>query len=159
MRFSSSHIRKAILLIAFAFIASIAAQRGAPAQSAPASAAVTGKPYQVEWVYRIKYGYKDEWWPIFQKYQIAILDKEKELGYVSDYTIYAPGLHTSVESRWDYRIVITYKNQESAGHSAEIGKQLFPARQLVKKEENRRWELTENHWDLPIHPVDPHEQR
>jgi hypothetical protein len=159
MRFISSHIRRTILFIAIAFIAGVAGQRGGLAQSAPAPTAVTAKLYQVEWVYRIKYGYKDEWWPIFQKYQIAILDKEKELGYVSDYTVYAPGLHTSEESRWDYRVVITYKNQESAGHGAEVSKQLFPDRQLVKKEENRRWELTENHWDLPIHPVDPHEQR
>jgi hypothetical protein len=26
----------------------------------------------------------------------------------------------------------------------------------VAKEENRRWELTVNHLDLPIHQVDPH---
>ena len=31
-----------------------------------------------------------------------------------------------------------------------------PTRAAVAKEENRRWELTVNHWDLPIHQVDPH---
>jgi len=24
------------------------------------------------------------------------------------------------------------------------------------REEHRRWELTVNHWDLPIHQMDPH---
>jgi hypothetical protein len=128
------------------------------AQSQPASTASSNKPYLVEWVYRVKYGYKDEWWKIFQKYQIAALDKEKELGYVTDYTVYGPGLHTSEESRWDYRVVITYRNQDSAGHGGEVEKQLFPDRAATQREENRRWELTENHWDLPIHVVDAHAQ-
>ncbi len=52
------------------------------------------KPYIVEWVYRIQYGHKDEWWSIFRKYQIAALDREQQLGYISSYTIYGPGLHT-----------------------------------------------------------------
>jgi hypothetical protein len=32
---------------------------------------------------------------------------------------------------------------------------LFPDQQTFKKEENRRWEITEAHWDLPIRVVDP----
>jgi hypothetical protein len=35
-------------------------------------------PYQVEWVYHVKYGHQDEWWKIFRKYQLAILDREKQ---------------------------------------------------------------------------------
>ena len=60
------------------------------------------KPYQVEWVYRIQYGHQTEWWKVFQKYQIAILDHEKQLGYVTTYIVDRPGLHTSEDSRWDY---------------------------------------------------------
>ncbi len=63
--------------------------------------AETGKPYQMEWVYRIQYGHQSEWWKIFQKYQIAILDREKQLGYVTGYIVDRPGLHTSEDSRWD----------------------------------------------------------
>jgi len=147
-----------VLVIAFALPGTLAVSSKAIAQSASNATATSEKPYLVEWVYRVKYGYKDEWWAIFQKYQIAILDKEKELGYVTDYTVFGPGLHTSEESRWDYRIEIAYKNQSAASHGGEVGKKLFPDQQAVKKEENRRWELTENHWDLPIHTVDPHAQ-
>jgi hypothetical protein len=127
--------------------------REAVAQSAAAAAPVQ-KPYLVEWVYRVKYGYKDEFFEIFKKYQIPILDREKELGYVTSYSIYSPSLHTSQDSRWDYRIIITYRSQESAGHGAEVTRQLFPDTEALKRDENRRWELTENHWDLPIHVVD-----
>jgi len=158
MRSKAHRIPTIVLAIAFALPGSFAVSSRAIAQTAASPTAATDKPYLVEWVYRVKYGYKDEWWAIFQKYQIAILDKEKELGYVTDYTVFGPGLHASEESRWDYRIEIVYKNQAAAGHGAEVGKKLFPDQQAVKKEENRRWELTENHWDLPIHTVDPHAQ-
>jgi hypothetical protein len=122
-----------------------------------AQGAPTGdNAYQVEWVYRIKYGYQEEWWKIFQKYQIAILDREQQLGYVTRYIVQRPGLHTSEDSRWDYRIIITYPNQGGATHESEVEHQLFQDRAQLAREEQRRWELTINHWDLPIHEIDPH---
>jgi hypothetical protein len=126
-------------------------------QAANAVSATTAKPETVEWVYRIRYGFHDEWFEIFRKYQIAILERQKQLGYVLDYTIWAPGLHTSEDSRWDYRIVITRTSHDAPpGQSeADIAKQLFPDQAAFRRDENRRWELTTNHWDLPIHRVDP----
>jgi hypothetical protein len=115
------------------------------------------QPYQVEWVYRIQYGHQAEWWKIFQKYQVAILDREKQLGYVTDYIVQRPGLHTDENSRWDYRIIITYPNWAGTTHEGEVEKQLFPDRTVHDAEEQRRWELTLNHWDLPIHQIDPHQ--
>lgn len=126
------------------------------AQAQTAAAAAQPKPYLVEWVYRVKYGYQDEWWRLFQKYQIATLDKEKELGYITSYQLVRPGLHTSEDARWDYRVVIAYKDQASATHGGEVEKSLFPDAELRKREESRRWELTTNHWDLPIREADPH---
>lgn len=120
------------------------------------SAMAADQPYQVEWVYHVKYGYQQEWWALFQKYQVAILDREKQLGFVSEYHIDKPGLHTSEDARWDYRIVITYPNYDGSRHEGEVERQLFPDRADLNKAENRRWELTVNHWDLPIHQVDPH---
>jgi hypothetical protein len=131
---------------------------GAPA-SIPASGqqaiAAAPKPVIVEWVYRVQYGHKDEWWRIFKKYQIAILERQKQLGYVKEYTIFAPSLHTSEDSRWDYRVVIVRASEDAPpGQSeGEVAKQLFPDQEAFIREENRRWELTTNHWDLPIHVV------
>ena len=124
----------------------------ARAQAQPAAE----KPYQVEWVYRVKYGFQTEWWTIFQKYQIAILDREQQLGYVTRYEVVRPGLHTSEDSRWDYRVVITYPNYDGSTHESEVDKQLFTDRASEARDEQRRWELTLNHWDLPIHEIDPH---
>ncbi len=147
-------------LLPFAAMALVIALAGVPqarGQQATASTSVsaTDKPYLVEWVYRVKWGYADEFWQLFKKYQIATLNREKELGYVTSYTVYRPGLHAGEASRWEYRIVITYKNISSSGHGSEVEKQLFPDQATMKREENRRWELTVAHYDLPIHTIDP----
>jgi hypothetical protein len=123
------------------------------AQAAPADA---DKPYLVEWVYKVKWGYADEFFDIFKKYQIRILDREKELGTVLQYTVYRPALHTSEDERWDYRVLVVYKNQLAPAQARVVEKQLFPDHTAFKREENHRWELIEAHWDLPIREIDPH---
>jgi len=154
-------IKNALLLtgILFAFVvllvrAGTLLLTTAHASSASSPIGKAEKPYIVEWVYRVRWGHQEEFFDIFKKYQISVLDKEKQLGYVTDYSIYAPSLHTSEDSRWDYRVIIVYKNEASHGHAEEISKQLFPDDASRKKEEQRRWEITEVHWDLPIHEVD-----
>jgi hypothetical protein len=153
MKRNSRICTKALFLSMLIFTTVAAMPVVAAAQAQPAAA----KPVIVEWVYRVQYGHKDEWWRIFKKYQIAILERQKQLGYVKEYTIYAPSLHTSEDSRWDYRIIIVRASADApAGQSeGEIAKQLFPDQETFTREENRRWELTTNHWDLPIHVVKP----
>jgi hypothetical protein len=124
-------------------------------QPASASDANLNKPYVVEWVYKVKWGHADEYWQLFKKYQIAILNREKELGYVTSYTVYRPNLHTGEDTRWEFTVLITYKNQAASGHGREITRQLFPDQDALKRDENRRWELVEAHWDLPIRAIDP----
>jgi hypothetical protein len=121
-----------------------------------ACAQTAGKPYRLEWVFHVKWGHQHDWWKIFQKYQIATLDREKELGYITDYTIDAPVNHASDDSRWDYRIIITFSSYEASEHSGEVERELFPDRATQEREEQQRWDLTLNHWDMPLERVDPH---
>jgi hypothetical protein len=92
----------------------------AAAQQPSTAISAAPNPVIIEWVYRTKYGYKDEWWKIFKKYRLAILERQKQLGYVKEYAVYAPSLHTSEDSRWDYRIIIVRSSQD-AFHSVCIG--------------------------------------
>ena len=135
-------------------VAGVLQVRGQQTSATPSSSA-RDKPYLVEWVYKVKWGHADEFWQIFKKYQIPVLNRQKELGYVISYTVYRPGYHTGEDTRWEYRIVITYKNLASSGHGSEIAKQVFPDQATLKREENRRWELVEAHYDLPIRIIDP----
>jgi hypothetical protein len=112
------------------------------------------KGYEVEWVYRVRYGYIDEWWDLFRKYEVPVLDRLKELGYLVDYRIYHPQLHTDEAARWDYRVELTWRDVEASKHEEEIAQALFPDATARKRDERRRWEMTTNHWDLPIYQVD-----
>ncbi|MEI9977643.1 MAG: hypothetical protein WDN23_01355 [Edaphobacter sp.] len=148
-------IRTTVFVLTMPALTVILPTPAAVAQQFSAISRPAPKPVIVEWVYRTKYGYKDEWFRIFRKYQIAILERQKQLGDVKEYTVYAPSLHTSEDSRWDYRIIIVRASQDAPpGQSeSEVAKQLFPDQEAFAKDENRRWELTTNHWDLPIHVV------
>ena len=143
--------RRALLTLALVSLAA------GPSWAQPPKPAVKG--YEVEWVYRVRYGFIDEWWDLFRKYQIPILDREKTLGYVLDYRIYHPQLHTDEAARWDYRVEIVYRDVDGAKHEDEVTQVLFPDAAARKRDENRRWELTTNHWDLPIYQVDTGKSR
>jgi hypothetical protein len=117
------------------------------------------KGYEVEWVYRVRYGFIDEWWDLWRKYEVPVLDKAKSLGYVLDYRIYHPTQHTDEAARWDYRVEIVYASYEASGKLGGLYDQLFPDAATRKREEHRRWEMTTNHWDLPIYQVDQTKSR
>jgi len=148
MKKPNRRLRTALAIAAAAAAGSTVAQ----AQSGTAAA----KPYREEWVFRIAYGHDGEWWKLFQKYQIAILDRERQLGLVTDYLVQKPRLHAANETRWDYRVIVTYPNYDASTHGEEIERQLFDGDEAEARGEQRRWELTVNHWDLPIEHVDPH---
>ena len=117
----------------------------------------TTPPYLVEWVYKAKWGHQDEFLEIFKKTQVPVLDREKELGYVLDYTIYTGTSHrTGEDVRYDFRVVIAYKDEASSRHGSEVEKQVFPDQAAFKREDQKRWDLTLAHWDAPIRVLDPH---
>ena len=122
-----------------------------------AQSPATASTYLVEWVYKVKWGHQDEFFEIFKKTQVPVLDKEKQLGYVVDYTVYSGTSHrTGEDVRYDYRVVIAYKDQASSTHGSEVEKQVFPDRAAFKREDLKRWDLTLAHWDAPIRVIDPH---
>jgi hypothetical protein len=150
-------------LLAFGILTTLSVgNRPVHSQSTPPR---EGSPYIVEWVYKIKPGYADEWNRIFWKYQITGLNRQKEAGTVTKYIVQRPAHHAAMADRWDLRVIIYYKNQpgdrpgrgpgEAAG-PGRGGRGLSPADQETRrKEENRRWELTLDHWDREIREVDP----
>ena len=61
---------------------------------------------------------------VSRKYQIPVLDRMKQQGYIVDYRIYHPQFHTDEASRWDYRVEITYRDQEAGSHEEEVAQQV-----------------------------------
>ena len=115
------------------------------------------KPFVIEYYYKAKWGHADEFVALFKKNHYPVLRKEIELGRMLKVTGAVPRYHTTEDGRWDYRITIVFKNSEIANDnfdSAALLKQLFPDQDSYKKEEQRRFEILEAHWDLPIKDLD-----
>jgi hypothetical protein len=133
---------------------------GYSAVHAEQSAAAEGKeqPYVVEYYYKAKWGHADEFLALFKKNHYPVLKKEMELGRILKVSMIAPRLHATEDGRWDYRVTIVFKNAAIANDnfdSAPLIKQLYPEQETYKKEEQRRFEILDGHWDVPVKEVDP----
>ncbi|MGB8889509.1 MAG: hypothetical protein WCC87_22485 [Candidatus Korobacteraceae bacterium] len=141
-----------ILLAGMAINSALAAQ----AQAA-ASPVNPDKPFVAEYYYKAKWGYADEFITLFKKNHYPLLKKEIELGRILKVTATQPRYHATEDGRWDYRVTIVFKNAAIANDDfdpAPILKQLFPDQDTYKREEKRRFEILDAHWDVPIKDVD-----
>ena len=130
--------------------------RAKAAQSAAGSEA-NGQPFVIEYYYKAKWGHADEFLALFKKNHYPVLKKEVEMGRMLKVSMVAPWYHTTEDGRWDFRVTIVYKNATIANDnfdSAALIKQLYPDQETYKKEEQRRFEILDAHWDLPIKDVD-----
>jgi hypothetical protein len=133
--------------------------RAKGAQSAQSAAGTdgNGQPFVIEYYYKAKWGHADEFLALFKKNHYPALKKEMELGRMLKVSMTAPRYHTTEDGRWDFRVTIVFKNAAVANDnfdSAALIKQLYPDQETYKKEEQRRFEILDAHWDLPIKAVD-----
>lgn len=121
------------------------------------SAAAQDKPFVVEYYYKAKWGYADEFITLFKKNHYPLLKKQVEMGRMLKVSAVSPRYHTTEDGRWDYRVTIVFKNATVANDGFDekaLIQQLYPDQETYKKEEKRRFEILEAHWDLPIKDVD-----
>jgi hypothetical protein len=123
------------------------------AQSAPAP---TDKPYVVEYYYKTKWGHQEEFLSLFKKNHYPILRKQIEIGRIREVKMETPVYHMTEDARWDFRVTIVVKDAVTAVTPFDedaLKRQLFPDQATYQKEEQRRFEILLQHWDLPIKPV------
>lgn len=128
----------------------------ATAQSGAANEG-TAQPFAIEYYYKTKWGRADEFLALFKKNHYPVLRKEMELGRILKVSMTVPRYHTTEDGRWDYRVTIVFKNAAIANDNFDSGaltKQLYPDQETFKKEEQRRFEILDAHWDLPIKDLD-----
>ena len=140
----------AALILATAILAPLATE----AQTASSA----DKPFVVEYYYKVKWGYADEFLTLFKKNHYPLLQKQVEMGHILKVLAVQPRYHTTEDGRWDYRVTIVFKNAATANDGSfdekALIKQLYPDQETYKKEEQRRFEILEAHWDLPIKDLD-----
>ncbi|MCI0336106.1 MAG: hypothetical protein L0226_00875 [Acidobacteria bacterium] len=109
--------------------------------------------YVVEYYYKARWGYADEFIQLFKKNHLPVLKKQIETGRILSVKIEKPRYHATEDGRWDFRVTIVFKNaaafHEPIGEEAII-KQLYPEQEKFKREEQRRFEILLAHWDVPI---------
>jgi len=115
------------------------------------------KLFVVEYYYKAKWGHADEFITLFKKNHYPVLKKEVELGRMLKVTAVAPFYHPTEDGRWDYRVTIVYKNATVAHDdfdSEALLKQMYPDQETYRKEEQRRFEILDAHWDVPLKDVE-----
>lgn len=140
------------LMLLFLLPGSLLAQ-GAPPQGA------AGQPYAMEYYYKVTWGHQQEFLQLFLKNHYPLLKKNVESGRMLSVKIETPANHMTEDARWDYRVTILFKNSTVATtpnpEEELLIKQLWPDQETFKREEQRRFEILEAHWDLPVTDITP----
>jgi hypothetical protein len=125
-------------------------------QARPAPAAAD-EPYVVDYYYKARWGFADEFIRLFRKNHYPVLKREMEKGRILSITAAAPRYHATEEGRWDYRVTLVFRNLEAAFaealSEAEM-RALYPDRETFQREEQRRFEILLAHWDVPVRSVE-----
>lgn len=120
---------------------------------AQAPAANAAAPFVVEYYYKARWGGFEEFKALFKKNHYPVLMKEQALGRILKVTVDYPVYHGTEDGRWDMRVTITFKDAATAFapfDNTAILKELYPDKARFEAEEQRRFELLEAHWDLPM---------
>ncbi|MGA7511983.1 MAG: hypothetical protein WBW46_03755 [Candidatus Sulfotelmatobacter sp.] len=115
------------------------------------------RPFVVEYYYKAKWGHADEFLKLFKKNHYPVLKKEMEMGRIAKVWMDQPRYHTTEDGRWDFRVTIVFKNATVANEpfdEAALQKQMYPDQETFQREEQRRFEILDGHWDLPVKTVD-----
>ena len=143
----------------YSWIAGLLLFAGPPLDAARAqapSAVRKETPFTVEYYYKARWGFADEFLRLFQKNHYPVLKKQMELGRILRVTAAKPRYHATEDGRWDYRVTIVWRNvvvTEDGFDEQALIRQLFPDQENYKKEEQRRFEILLAHWDVPVTEV------
>lgn len=115
------------------------------------------EPYTVDYYYKAKWGHADEFIELYRKNHYPILERQVETGRFISVSAVRPRYHMTEDARWDYRVTIVFRDVAAAhdpGNEATIIEELYPDQETFRAEEQRRFEILEAHWDVPVVAVD-----
>ena len=128
-----------------------------PLLQAPAAQSA-GTAERTAWFfYRVKWGYQDEFVSLFKKNHYPVLKAQKESGRITAVRTFVPTYHGDGRADWTFAVAITYRDTAAmTGPSGEdaIVKRLYPDQATFKKQEQRRFEILDAHWDVPLNELD-----
>jgi hypothetical protein len=140
----------AVLLLSTAWPA-VPGAWASPAQS------VSSAQKTVWYFYRVTWGFQDEFVRLFAKNHLPVLREEIKTGRLVGVRTFVPTYHGDGRADWTFAVVITYKSADAmVGPSGEeaIQRRLYKDWATFQKEEQRRFEILDAHWDVPLNELD-----
>lgn len=141
--------RRVLLLIVLAGLAGawLPVKAQAPAPSA--------EPGQTTWYfYKVRWGFQDEFLDLFQRNHYPVLKAEMEAGRFTRIRTYVPANHGDGRADWTFAVELVQPPNPPKVDTEAIIAKLYPDREKFRREEQRRFELLDAHWDVPLNVVD-----
>jgi hypothetical protein len=131
-------------------VLTLAALCAAPALAQP-------KPVTVAYYYRVRWGFQQEFERLFFKNHYPVL-RDQIGSRIKAVSVYRPTFHGEGRADWTFLVVITFSSWSALGGPSPdeaIAKRLYPDQDTFKREEQRRFEILDAHWDVPLSEVEP----
>src|SRR5437764_9642154 len=123
----------------------------------PTSQSAANPQKTVWYFYRVKWGFQDEFQTLFARNHLPVLREEIKAGRLVTVKTFVPTYHGDGRADWTFAVAITYKDVAAmVGPSGdeEIQRRLYPDRAKFLKEEQRRFEILDAHWDVPLNEIE-----
>lgn len=105
--------------------------------------------------YKVKWGHQDEFLDLFQRNHYPVLKARMQGGGYSAIRTYVPRYHGDGRADWTFAVeLVAREGATGVPSEEEIVKKLYPDQAKFRKEEARRFEILDAHWDVPLNPVD-----
>ena len=137
-----SMTRRLLTVVLVSVLGCLAVGAQAPPKQAGGEAKVTWYFYTVKW------GLQDEFLDLFQRNHYPVLKARLDAGHYASIRTFTPTYHGDGRADWTFAVeLIERAGTTGAPTEQEIIKKLYPDQAKFRKEEQRRFELLEAHWD------------
>ena len=123
---------------------------------APAAQSASQTERTVWYFYRVKWGFQEEFVGLFRKNHYPVLQAQVKSGRMTSVRTFVPTYHGDGRADWTFAVAITFKDSAAMNAPSgedEIVRKLFPDQNTFRKEEQRRFELLDAHWDVPLNEL------
>jgi hypothetical protein len=123
---------------------------------APAAQSDTGGERTSWYFYTVRWGHQDEFLDLYQKNHYPVLKEQLRTGRLTAIRTYVPANHGDGRADWTFASALTFRDAAAMigpSGEADIVRQLYPDVATFRAEEQRRFEILEAHWDVPLNEI------
>ncbi len=124
---------------------------------APAAQSAATPERTVWYYYKVKWGFQEEFVDLFRRNHLTVLKEEIKAGRMKSVRTFVPTYHGDGRADWTFAVEIVFRDAAAMTAPSDEGtiqKRLFPDRAKFLKEEQRRFEIVDAHWDVPLNQLD-----